>query len=42
MKDLRHLSRRPDSDIIRQEGLYRAIGKYIDQLRKISNQGNYF
>jgi two-component system, NarL family, sensor kinase len=34
MKDLRHLSRRLDSDIIRQEGLYKAIGEYIDQLRK--------
>ena len=34
MKDLRHLSRRLDSDIIRQEGLYKAVGEYIDQLRK--------
>jgi len=31
---LRYLSRRLDSDIIRQEGLYKAVSEYIDQLRK--------
>ena len=34
MKDLRQLSRRLDSDIIRQEGLYKAVNEYIEQLRK--------
>jgi two-component system, NarL family, sensor kinase len=34
MKDLRDLSRRLDSDMIRQEGLCMAIEAYISQLRK--------
>jgi two-component system NarL family sensor kinase len=32
--DLRNLSRRLDADMIRQDGLYKAVGEYIIQLRK--------
>ena len=34
ISDLRNLSRRLDADMIRQDGLYKAIGEYIVQLRK--------